>query len=411
MRYSFSVVVLILTIEALSANDNWPQFRGPTGDGLCDARDVPTTWSETENIRWKTAIQGKAWSSPVVWGDQVWVTTATADGKEYFAVCVDRKSGKIVHDLKLFTEEKPQFCIDFNSYASCTPVIEDGRFYAHFGRYGTACVDTATGKTLWENRELKCDHWRGPGSSAILYGKLLILTFDGYDVQFVAALDKSNGKLAWKKERNIQFPDANGDLHKAYSTPSVLELNGKPQLVSPAAEATIAYDPITGNELWRFIHSGMNEAAKPVFGHGMIYLNNGHKKTLFAVRQGGSGLLSDADVVWTTKKSVPSRPSLLLIGDYLYMVDDQGIASCLDAKTGEFKWNERPGKEQSGSPVAAGGHIFIADQEGTTSVIEANPTYKLVALNKLKDGCMASPAIVDGAIFIRTKTHLYCIGR
>jgi len=411
MRYSLSVFAMILTTAALQAADTWPQFRGPTGDGLSDARDVPTTWSETENVRWKVPIHGKGWSSPVVWGDQVWVTTAPENGKEFYAICVDRKSGKIVHDLKIFTEAKPQFCHDFNSYASPTPVIEDGRLYVHFGRYGTACIDTTTGKTLWENHELKCDHWRGPGSSPILYGKLIILTFDGYDAQFIAALNKSDGKVAWKKDRNIAFPDNNGDLKKAYSTPTIIDVNGKPQLVSPAAEATIAYDPVSGDELWRVIHSGMNEASKPVFGHGMVFLNNGHKTTLYAVRLGGSGLLTDDDVAWKASRAVPSRPSMLLIDDYLYMVNDQGVASCVEAKTGKYRWNERVCKGMSGSPVVAGGKIYMADQEGTTAVVEASPTFKPVATNKLADGCMASPAVVDGAIFLRTKTHLYCIGK
>ena len=310
MRYGLTFLVLIAPVAALRAADNWPQYRGPNGNGQTDARGVPTTWSETENIRWKVAIHDKGWSSPVVWGGQVWVTTALEDGREFYAVCLDRKTGKIVHDLKLFTEDKPVSYSKYNSCASPTPVIEEGRLYAHFGTHGTACVDTASGKVLWMNNEMHLDHWRGPASSPILYGKLLMLTFDGYDAQFVAALDKDSGKIVWKKDREIKFPNDNGDLKKAFATPTIMEVNGKAQLVSPAAEATIAYDPATGDEIWRVIHGGMNEAARPVFGHGLIFLTSGHPSSVLAVRQGRSGLLSSEDVAWKSNRAVPSRPSL-----------------------------------------------------------------------------------------------------
>ena len=410
MRYGLTFLALILSTAAVPAGDTWPQYRGPAGNGQADARNVPVTWSEKENIRWKVAVHDKGWSSPVVWGDQVWVTTALEDGREFYAVCVDRKTGKIVHDLKLFTEDKPVNYHKYNSCATPTPVIEEGRLYAHFGTHGTACVDTASGKVLWTNTELHCDHWRGPASSPIVYGKLLLLTFDGYDAQFVAALDKTSGKIVWKKDRQIKFPIDNGDLKKAFATPAIIDANGKPQLVSPAAEATIAYDPATGDELWRVTHGGMNEAARPVFGHGLIFLTNGHKANLYAVRQGGSGLLTDDDIAWKSNRAVPTRPSLLLIGDYLYFVSDAGIASCVEAKTGKYRWNERLGKPTSSSPIAVGGLIYSADEEGNTHIFAASPTFTIVATNKLNTGCMASPAVVDGALFLRTKTHLYCIG-
>ena len=396
MRYGLSFVALFVSIASLFAGDTWPQYRGPAGNGISDARNVPTKWSETENIRWKVAIHDKGWSSPVVWGDQVWVTTAGENGLEFFAVCIDQKSGRILHDRKLFTETQPVKYQKFNSCATPTPVLEKGRLYAHFGTHGTACVDTTTGKTLWENHELHCDHWRGPASSPILFGNLLIVVFDGFDFQFVAAIDKNSGKTVWKKDRNINFPSDNGDLKKGFATPAILEVNGKPQLVSPAAEATIAYDPTTGDEIWRVTHGGMNEAARPVFGHGMIYLTSGHTKNLLAVRQGGTGMLSKDDIAWRSNRAVPSRPSMLLIDDYLYMVSDDGFASCVDAKTGKYVWNERLGKPTSASPVAVGGLIYSVNEEGSTFIFEAAPKFQLVATNKLDAGCMASPAVIDG---------------
>jgi outer membrane protein assembly factor BamB len=430
MRYVLSLFVLSLNALLLSAGENWPQFRGPDGNGISDARTVPTTWSETENIRWKTAIHDKGWSSPVIWGNQIWLTTTHEvfddpkpkenTGKreprpqvaEFYAVCVDRTSGTILHDVKVFVQKNPAFCIDYNSYATPTPVVEAGRVYVHFGSHGTACLDTDSGKVLWNRRDLSCDHWRGPGSSPILYKDLLILTFDGYDQQYMAALDKKTGETVWKKDRKIKFPDANGDLRKAYSTPSIMMFNGKPQLISPAAEATIAYNPENGDELWRIHLGGMNEASRPVFGNGLIYLNNGHRQTMFAIKQGGSGMLSEDSIAWKTNKGVPSRPSMLLLGNYIYMVADSAVASCVDAKTGTQLWSERLGGSFCASPVAANGNIYFCDQEtpGKTHVMAVGPNAKVVAVNKLDDGCMASPAIAGDAIFLRTKKNLYCIG-
>jgi outer membrane protein assembly factor BamB len=421
-RFLLVTISFLCAATAPRAGD-WTQFRGPNGTGRADAKDLPLTWSDTENVRWKTAVHGKGWSSPVVWGDQVWLTTADEEGtdpkgkdrvlKGLFAVCVDRKSGQIVHDLKLFAPKEPGFCIPFNSFASPTPVIEKGRVYVHFGSNGTACLNTANGKVLWDRTDLKCDHFRGAGSSPILYKNLLILIFDGYDFNYVVALDKENGKTVWKKDRNIAYTSKDGDYHKAYATPAVIEVDGKPQLVCPSAEATIAYDPATGDELWRIMHGGMNAAMVPQFGHGMYYLTSGHTKLLLAVKP-GKGMLADANVSWKTNKGVPTRPSLLLIDDLIFMISDDGIASCVEAKTGDIVWKERLGGEYSASPLYADGRIYAceqgaADKPGSTFVLEAGRKFKVLATNPLPDGCMASPIAVDKSLFVRTKTTLYCL--
>lgn len=411
MRYGLAATGLFLTVAWVHAGDNWPQFRGPSGDGVADSSAATTRWSETENIRWKVAIHDKGWSSPVVWGNQVWLTTARPDGKEFFAVGVDRASGKLVHDVKVFGDPKPAYCHPYNSYASPTPVIEEGRLYVHFGSHGTGCVDTATGKVLWLRRDFPCYHHRGPGSSPIVHVKLLFLLFDGYDQQYVVALDKATGKTAWKKERDIAYSSDDGDIKKAYATPSILEINGKAQLVCPAAEATLAYDPATGDELWRVIHGGMNEATRPVFGHGLIYLTSGHTAHLVAVRQGGRGDVTRTGIAWKAQRGVPTRPSPLLVGERLYLVNDSGIATCLEAKTGKQLWQERLGGAFCASPVSAGGHVYVTDEEGKTHVLATSPTFQIVAVNQLDAGCMASPAVAGDALFLRTKTHLYCIGR
>jgi outer membrane protein assembly factor BamB len=422
MRYALPLLVAFFCAAASTGNDNWPQFRGPTGDGISDSKNVPTTWSETENIRWKTAIHDRGWSSPVVWGDQIWLTTAHTEGKsprisraDLFAVCLDRRTGAIVHDLKLLSVEQPAFCHPYNSYASPTPVVEEARVYAHFGSHGTFCVDTASGKVLWERRDLPCDHFRGPGSSPILSGRLLILTFDGVDLQYLTALDKESGKTVWKTDRTIEFPkDVNKDLKKAYSTPSILYLGGQKQLISPAAEATIAYNPDSGRELWRIVHGGMNQAPKPVFGHQLIFLTSGHTGNLLAVHQGGKGKLTKDAIEWKINRAVPTRPSLLLTDNLIFMVSDKAIASCLEAKTGKQCWQERLDSrdEFTASPVYAAGNIYFTDEsesQGKTHVVAARPTFELRAVNKLDSGCMASPAIAGEELFLRTRTHLYCI--
>lgn len=424
------LAVLALAVGIASGGDTWPGFRGPTADGRSDAQNLVTTWSETENVRWKTAIHGKGWSSPVVLGNQVWLTTAdevpadkVAPAKKgdpppnpikevsFFALCVDRTTGKVIFDLKLGIDQNPAYCHPFNSYASPTPFVEEGRLYAHFGSHGTWCVDTTTGKVIWERRDLKCDHFRGPASSPVVYGDRLYLIFDGFDQQYVAALDKRTGKTVWKTDRKIKYSTDNGDWKKAYATPALFEVQGKAQLVCPSAECTIAYDPRTGEEMWRVTHGGMNSACRPVMSGGLLFLTSGYPSKLLALKPTGSGKLPAEAVQWQTTKNVPSRPSPLVDGELLYMVSDGGIASCLDAATGKVHWSERLDGEFSASPVLAGGHVYFCNQSGKTFVLAASKTFSLVAENRLDSGFMASPAAVGDSLYLRTKTHLYSLGR
>lgn len=393
-----------------AADDNWPEFRGPAGDGHARGAKLPLTWSETENVTWKTAIHGKGWSSPVIWGEQIWMTTATPKGHEMFALCVDRVSGKIVHDIKLWDVENPDWLPEMNSYASCTPAIEAGRVYVHFGSYGTACLDTATSKILWQRRDLPCNHHRGPASSPILYGDLVVLTFDGFDVQYLVALDKQTGQTVWKTDRNLKYNSDNGDTKKAFSTPTVFSIDGRDQLISPSAAATVAYDPRTGQEIWRVYSGGMNAAARPLYGNGLIYANSaaGGFRT-FAVRPDGEGDVTATHVVWKFLRTAPKRPSPLLVDSLMFLVNDDGIAACVDAREGAGIWTHRLGGKYSASPLYNQGRVYFFDEDGETRVIEASGEFKLLATNKLDAGCMASPAVAGDALFVRTKTHLYRI--
>ncbi|HEY1190057.1 MAG TPA: PQQ-binding-like beta-propeller repeat protein [Gemmata sp.] len=431
MRTRLSLPVFVLAWAALaSAADSWPGFRGPTADGHSASQNPPTKWSEKDNVLWKTEIHGKGWSSPVVLGDQVWVTTSdevldTAPQPKkggppanpvkelkLFAVCADRKTGTILHDIKLRTEANPAYCHPFNSYATPTPYIEEGHLYAHFGSHGTFCVDTATGKVLWERLDLKCDHFRGPGSSPVVYGDLLYLIFDGFDRQYVTALDKKTGKTVWKTDRQIKYASSNGDYKKAYATPVLLKVGGKDWLVCPSAECTMAYDPKTGEEIWRLTHGGMNGAARPVMADGLLYLNSGHTAKLFALKPDGlKGAVPKDAIAWQTAKGVSTRPSLLVANGLLFMVSDNGIATCLETATGKQLWSERLDGEFSASPVYANGSVYFCNQTGKTFVIKADKAYTPLAENRLDGGFMASPALAGDELFLRTKTHLYAIGK
>ncbi|QDT96786.1 outer membrane protein assembly factor BamB family protein [Gimesia aquarii] len=406
------VAALISTAMVASAEEPyWNQFRGPHADGTSKATGLPVKWSEKENIVWKTPIHGRAWSSPVVWKDQVWVTTATKDGKELGVVCVDLNSGKILHDKKIFDVEKPQYIDPSNSHASSTPVIEEGRIYVHYGAYGTACLDTQTGDVLWSRRDYPCNHWRGAGSSPIIYKNLLILQFDGYDYQYVVALDKKTGKEVWKKDRDIDYKTKNGDFKKAFATPRVIEHEGRVQLISPAAKATLSYNPLTGDEYWKFYYPQHSAANRPLYDGEKIYIGTGFGKAhLYAVSPSGKGDVTESHVKWIEQKGIPSKPSQLLIDGMLFMVDDKGIASCLDAKTGKLIWKERMARSAfSASPIYADGKIYMADKTGLTRVIKPAKKYEELAANKLDDGCIASLAVAGKSIILRTENNLYRI--
>ena len=267
-----SILIPLLTAGSALAGDNWPQFRGPEGNGHSDSVGLPLKWSETENVVWKTPIHDHGWSSPVVWNDQIWMTTATTEGHHMFAVAVRRTDGEMIHDVKVFDTEKPEHIADCNSYASPTSAIEGGRVYVHYGTYGTACLDTASGKVLWTRRDLNCDHHEGPGASLLLWNDLLIFNVDGRDVQYVVALNKTTGKTAWKTNRAVTFSNPDKNARKSYCTPIVIEADGRRELVDPGAEAVMGYDPVRGKELWRIHHGGWSLVPRPVFGQGMAFL-------------------------------------------------------------------------------------------------------------------------------------------
>jgi outer membrane protein assembly factor BamB len=408
-----------LVTASVQAED-WPQFRGPGGQGEA-AADLPLTWSETAKVTWQTPIHGRAWSSPIVVGSRVWLTTATPDGKRLGVVAVDRDTGRIVHDATLFEVPEPQFAHEFNTYASPTPASDGARIYVTFGSPGTAALDASTGAVLWTRRDLECNHFRGAGSSPVVFRDRLILHFDGSDQQYVVALDTKTGRTLWKTPRSIDFKDlepdgriaADGDMRKAFATPHVIDVAGAPVVISTGSKATYGYDPMTGRELWRVeernAHSG---STRPVAGHGLVFVPTGFPKgALLAIRPDGRGDATATHVAWRLDRGVPNKPSLALAGDLLFMVTDAGVASAVEAKTGAVVWTARIGGTFSASPIVSGPRVYFFDEDGKTTVIAAARTFEKLAENQLGDGFMASPAAADGALYLRSRTRLYRIDR
>jgi outer membrane protein assembly factor BamB len=427
------VVTLCLMVfacrVAVGDDEKWNQFRGPRGDGTSLATELPVEFGEgSPEIIWKVPLPGRAWSSPVVWGKQIWVTNApelqnvipnkpiTIQSDEKLAepivlsaVCIDFDTGKVVHDIKVFEVDKLQNTHVTNSYASPTPYLEEGRVYVHFGAYGTACLDMKTGEKIWERRDLECNHFRGPGSSPVIYGDLLFLTFDGFDVQYIIALNKMTGKTVWKRDRDIDFGTTDGDAKKAYSTPILIKDDGRELLISPFAKATIAYDPKSGEPVWTVRHGGMNAACRPLFGNGLLYITTADgPNPIIAVSPHGIGDISE-NIVWRSNKAIPKRPSPILLGDLLFMMNDGGIASCIDAITGKEVWTHRFGGDYWASPLYANGLIYCFSQAGAIPVFKAGREFELVAENTLGSGFNASPAVVGNALVLRSKTDLYRI--
>ena len=430
MRRTILLALFLLVSSTVMAAE-WPQWRGADGQGHVAGSGYPATWSETENITWKTELPGAGHSSPVIDGDHIWLTTAvTAPISEeerkkklaantgsqpltlvgrlsMRAICVDRKSGKLLENIELLVHEDPQWTHQINTFASPSPVVSDGKLYCCFGTHGSACLDTKSHKVLWTNQELELMHENGPGSTPVVWGNYYIVHCDGSDAQYIAALNKQTGKVAWKTKRSGKMND-NDQLKKAYGTPLVVKLDGRDQLISPAADWLYSYDPATGEELWKLNYGvlGFSNVPRPVFGHGMIYNATSFMRSQMQAVRVENG---KPRVVWKHTKASPRIPSPILVGDELYFINDSGIATCLDAKTGKLHWEERLGGNIAASPTYADGHLYFHNRDGDTYVVKPGPEFELLHTNKLDGGHWASLAGVDGAFYARTDNALYRI--
>lgn len=403
----------------------WPDKNGPAFNGQAlpeDAAGLPVEWSEEtgKNIAWKVKLEGEGHSSPVVGEGRVWFTAATVDGKQQFVYCIDAESGEVLHHKLIFENPDPEpLGNEINNYAAPSPVMAPGAVYVHFGSYGTARLHSRTAEVVWQNRELPARHFRGPGSSPILFEDLLILTFDGIDQQYLAALNKDTGELVWRTDRTTNYhdlgpdgkPHRDGDLRKAYGTPGLVEVAGRVQVVSVGARAAFGYDARTGEEIWTIEHDDFNAAVRPVFYKNLAIINTGSRgSAMLAVRldETTRGNVTETHVEWERAKGVPRLTSPAMVDDRLYTLYDNGVLYCLDPATGEEIAATRLGGDFTASPVAADGLIYCCDQRGRTSVVAAD-TMKIVAQNDLEEGQRATPAIAAGALYLRTYTHLYKI--
>lgn len=406
---------------------NWPVRTGPTLNGHvadADAVGLPTVWSvePQKNVKWKIDLEGFGHSSPIIGYGKIWLTSATKDGKQQFVYCIDQQSGKILHHKLLFEIPEPEPLNNaVNTYASPSCALEDDAVYVHFGTYGTARLNPETAEVVWVRRDINCRHFRGPGSSPILWKDLLILTFDGIDAQFVTALDTKTGKTVWRTDRTTDYgdldesgqPKLDGDLRKAYGTPSIVEVDGAAQVVSIGSRAAFAYDARSGQELWTIRHDDFNASSPPLFFENHAIINTGSRASnLLSVRLAADtrGDVSNSHVVWNRDKGNSDLSAPILIGDRIFSTLNNGVVSCLDANTGEEIWKDRIVGTFTASPIAANGLIYFCNEEGDCFVIRAADTFELVSKNHLDEGMRATPSAADGRLYFRTFTALYAIG-
>jgi outer membrane protein assembly factor BamB len=400
---AFVLTLSVLCLSTSTAAQNWPQFRGPDGQGHAAEGNVPLEWGESRNVAWKVPVAGAGWSSPVVADGKVWITTATESRDASLrALAFDVETGKELVNVQVFPVRGRNAINPKNNRASPSPIVEGDRVYVHFGAEGTAAL-TTSGQIVWTARfDYESQH--GAGGSPILYGDLLIFSCDGGNDAFIVALDKQTGKVRWKTSR--RFP-----WDQAYTTPLVIRVGERDQIVSVGAYRAAAYDPANGKEIWRVSYeNGFSNVPRPVYGSGLVYIATGFQQpTLIAVRADGAGDVTKTHVLWTLRRGAPLTPSPLLVGGELYIVSDAGIASCIDAKTGDLRWQQRLGGTFSASPIFAGGRIYFLSEQGIATVIAPGVEFRALAVNTLDGATLASIAVSDGSFFIRSHTHLYRI--
>ena len=399
-----ALLVCLLGLTSMAAAQDWPEFRGPGGQGHSSERGLPLEWSEARNIVWKSAVPGRGWSSPIVSAGRVWLTTAVEDrGVSLRLLAYDVATGREVVNVEVFNVRSGGALHPKNNRASPSPIVEGDRVYVHFGTEGTAAL-TTDGEVLWKER-FRYESQHGAGSSPILHGDLLIINCDGGSEAFVVALDKRTGKTRWKTSRRQPWD-------QAYTTPLVIRVGDRDQIVSVGAFRAAAYEPASGKEIWRVSYGdGFSNVPRPVYGHGLVYIATGFfQPAIMAVRPDGSGDVSKTHVGWTNRRAAPLTPSPLLVGDELYLVTDAGIASCLDARTGDILWQQRLNGTFSASPVFADGRIYFLAEDGVATVLAPGRQYRRLATNTLDGATLASMAIAGGSIYVRSATHLYRIG-
>jgi outer membrane protein assembly factor BamB len=410
-----SLITLFFSVALSAQEQNWTHFRGSDLSGISSTSKAPLKWSDSSSVKWKTTIHGKGWSSPVIYGNQIWVTSANPEGTELYAICADFNTGKLLHDIKVFAPLKQEGKHQINTYATPTPAIEKDFVYVHFGSAGTACIRTTDGKIMWNRTDLKCRHVQGPASSPVIYDNLLILHYEGTDVRFITALDKVTGETVWRTDRPeepyLPLPEIG---KKAYVTPLIIKVKGKDQLISNGSAVCIAYEPLTGKEIWRVVRGAESTVSMPFSGNGIVYFYTGFMvdadrtefSEIVAVNPEGKGDITESGVIWKKRVERLQLLTPVVIDGLIYTVDTKNIMTCIDAADGKDVWTYRMRANHNASPVFAAGNLYFFSIRGETTVIEPGRQVKILAQNQLYGEIWATPAFLRNSMIIRTDTYL-----
>lgn len=415
-----SIVFIAIFYSQVSAqktngkqNNNWTYYRGSNLDGVSTNKNLPLTWSENENIVWKTPIHGKGASSPVIYGDQIWLTTGDSTGKKLFALCMSLSTGKVIHDIKVFEPDSVPPLHTLNTHATPTPAVEEGFVYVHFGSMGTACLESATGKLVWKREDLKCNYVQGAASSPIIYKNMIILHYEGVDIQFVIALDKKTGKTVWKSIRPQElYVNQPAIARKAFITPIIVNAGGRDLLISNGAEVCIAYDPLTGEEIWRIPYTSDTTISMPMFSNGLVIFTTGLMEPikLMGVKPLGKGDITKTNIIWTvSNKDIPAINSPFVKDGLLYMIHERGNLTCLEAETGKIVYTNKLKGEFYSSPICADGKIYFSSKKGIVYVLQEGREFKILAQNHMDGEYMATPAVSGNSLVVRSNKALYRI--
>jgi outer membrane protein assembly factor BamB len=386
-------------------NQYWPRWRGPSGQGLVEGSGYPDSWSERDNIVWKVPVSGRGNSSPIIWGDRIFLTTAYDEGPRRSVLCFRRSDGKLLWESAA-PAAAPEKIFQKNSHASSTPATDGERVYAYFGNAGLLAMDF-NGRPVWHRGFGDVTLYHGSAGSPLLYRDRVILYQDQHDGSFIAAVDRRTGALLWRTPREEQI---------GWGSPIALRSGQRDEIIVSSQDRVDAYDPATGRELWRCSGNTAEVTPTPAVGHGLVFCSSGRAGPTLAIRPGGSGDVTKTHIVWQTAKGSPFIPSPLVYGDYLYLVNDMtSVATCYQAATGKLMWQGRLGEAQresfSASPVAVDGKVFFTNDSGETFVLESGDQFRLLRVNRLGERILASPALVEGRWYFRTEHHLVAIGR
>jgi outer membrane protein assembly factor BamB len=416
----FLIVFLSVSQNISSQNNNWTFFRGSNLNGIAETDSIPLNW-DASNTRWKTEIHDRGLSSPVVYDNQIWLTTATSDGRELFAVAVDYNSGQIIYDIKVFTPATVESKNSMNSYATPTPCIEKGFVYVHYGNSGTACIRTSDGSIVWKNTDYKCRYVQGAAASPVLYKNLVILHFEGTDTRFIVALNKSDGKLVWRKDRPAEPYFRLTEIgRKAYITPLLINVKGRDLLISNGSAVCQALDPDTGEEIWRVVHGAESTISMPFTEKGVVYwytgymvADDGSKFTdLLAVNPDGKGDITGTNILWKKRDELSQNQMLtpVIKDGLIYSVTTRNNLMCIDAASGKEVWATHLMTAFNASLVYLNGIVWLFSVKGEAMAIKAGQKYEVLARNQMDSGIWATPAFLRNSVVLRTEKYLYRIG-